>query len=116
MTSGKRDQRVDVYVDSGTTLTNEGQHIEEWSLVGTRWTEVIGRGGNNFTRAVQMQATSTHLLRMRADSLTKPLVPHLTKFVWRGRRLNPTAGTQASYRDLEIEFECEEAVGGQQSS
>ena len=113
MTSDERDQRVVIVLDSGTTQDSVGQQTPSTATVGTYFAKVMDRSGITLSRAQQMQATSTHLVRMRADSLTRTIEPYTHYFTWRGRRLNPTPGTQPQgYRDLEIEFECEELVSG----
>lgn len=113
MTSGERDQRVAIVLDSGTTQDSVGQQTPSTATIGTYFAKVMDRSGITFSRAQQMQATSTHLVRVRADSLTRTIKPFTHYFTWNSRRLNPTPGTQAQgYRDLEIEFECEEQVSG----
>lgn len=112
MTSGKRDERVAVYSDTGTTVDAVGQAAKTASLVGTFWAQVQRRSGLAFSRASQMQANSEYLVTFLANSLTRAIDPFNTYFTWRGVRLNPVSNSQPRYRDLEIEFECEEKVGG----
>lgn len=112
MTSDDRDQRVAIVLDSGTTQDAVGQQPASTATIGTYFANVMDRSGITFSRGQQMQATSTHLVRVRADSLTRTIKPYTHYFTWRSRRLNPVAGVQPTYRDLEIEFECEEQVSG----
>lgn len=112
MDPGKRDERVAIYQDTGTTLDDAGQHIPAWSSVGSRWAEVKGRDGQALFRTDQSQSQTTHVVTVTADSLTRTIEPYSFYFLWRSRILRPLPGVQPFYRDLEISFECEEVVSG----
>ena len=112
MAAGDRDQRVAIYSDSGGTVNSVGQHVPSVSLVGTYWAQVSGSGGKDLMRAQQEQVNATHVVKMLADSTTRAIKPLRDYFSWRSKRLNIISAQQQGYRELEIEFVCEELVSG----
>lgn len=112
MDPGKRDQRIAVYSDVGTTVDGVGQHQPSWSLVGSRWAEVRGASSKDLFNNDQVQSQGMFVVTVLADSLTRAIDPFSTYFIWRSRRLNPLPGVQPNYRDLEISFQCIEGVTG----
>lgn len=106
--AGKRDQRVAIYSDAGSTVDGVGQLQSSESLVGTYWAEVIGEGGREVYYGQQLHAETTHVVKMLADSVTRAIKPQTYRFVWRSRQLGILGVRQVNYRDNELVFDCTE--------
>lgn len=105
---GKRDQRVAIYSDVGSTVDGVGQIQSSESLVGTYWAEVIGEGGREVYYAMQIHAETKFVVKMLADSVTRAIKPITHRLVWRSRLLGILGVRQESYRDNELVFDCTE--------
>jgi len=106
MDPGKRDQRVAIYSDPGSSLNSVGQRIPSESLVGTYWAEVIGEGGRELYFARQVQLETDYVVKMVADSVTRAINPLTYRFVWRSLLLGIISVQQESYRDNTLSFNC----------
>jgi len=105
---GKRDQRVAIHSDAGSTVDSVGQHVPSESLVGTYWAEVIGEGGREVYYAQQIHAETKFVVKMLADTVTRAIKPNVHRLVWRSRTLGILGVRQENYRDNELVFDCTE--------
>ena len=70
---GKINRRVELRRDTGTTQDAFGSHIEDWTLIGSRWAEINpGKGGEVFAQESE-RATQTVIIVIRRDELTSTL-------------------------------------------
>lgn len=74
MAAGKYNQRVTIQAATEADGT-DGQPIETWADVATRWASVNPVGGDERMRGRQLVAEVTHLVRLRADAMTRAITP-----------------------------------------
>lgn len=72
---GRINRRVELYRDTGTTQGIYGEHVEDWTLIGSRWAEIApGRGREVFAQESE-RASQAVTFTIRADELTRTLTP-----------------------------------------
>ena len=72
---GRINRRVELRRDTGTTQDAFGAHIEEWTLIGSRWAEIQpGKGSEVFAQESE-RAKQTVVIIIRHDELTSTLIP-----------------------------------------
>ena len=72
---GRINRRVELRRDTGTTQDEFGAHLEEWTLIGSRWAEIQpGKGGEVFAEESE-RAKQAVTIVIRRDELTKTLTP-----------------------------------------
>ena len=72
---GLINRRVELYRDEGTTQGIYGEHVEDWTLIGSRWAEIQpGRGREVFSDDSE-RASQAVTFTIRADEVTRTLTP-----------------------------------------
>ena len=72
---GVINRRVELFRDTGATQGIYGEHVEDWTLIGSRWAEIApGRGREVFAQASE-RASQAVTFTIRADELTRTLTP-----------------------------------------
>ena len=72
---GRLDRRLELYRDTSTTQGIYGDHIEAWTLIGSRWSEIApGRGREVFAQESE-RASQAVTITIRADEVTRTLTP-----------------------------------------
>ena len=72
---GELNRRVELYRDEGATQGLYGDHIEDWTLLGSRWAEIApGRGREVFAQESERAAQAV-TFTVRADTMTRALTP-----------------------------------------
>lgn len=80
MTAGEyRNRMIIEQLKANASVGNDGHpdfaNDDNWQEVTRRWARIVPQGGREFERAQQVEATLTHLLRIRSDAITRQIQP-----------------------------------------
>ena len=72
---GLLNRRVGLFRDEGLTQGIYGEHIEDWTLVGSRWSELKDGAGTEKFADESERASQSSIVNLPYDELTKTLGP-----------------------------------------